>query len=197
MRYLITDITENPLPEEGELVFGKWIPPFDSSSQEAYGNFEGCLDEIMFWDKLLDNQEITAIGTQNYHKTDSEGRLNGMKALFKFDTAGRHFEDEFEAYEFEAPPAPFSSPEARLSGVPLSLRLVEPVDEVNFNAYTPTALQGARRRRSPPAVLDPHRALDTQTVVDFTYQLFFTGPFNRSARHINVHVLHYTVRAAH
>ena len=60
----------NPFKANGDLAFGAWIPPTDSSQFEpSYGkSFTGCIDDIRIWTKYTDNIEVQKHWREYFNK---------------------------------------------------------------------------------------------------------------------------------
>ena len=170
---LFSQLTVAPLESYGDLVFGTWMPPKDSSHfRPDVGDFVGLLDDIRIWRTTFDSVLIQSHWNSLF---DASVDVGTLAALWKMDTSGFEYKDEIAAYEFVKPIVPFNQPAVVISTAPIPAATSSL--SLPFDPQTYMTSAGTRRRRAPPANTDDAtRAVTAEQVTQFCEQIFLIGP---------------------
>ena len=172
---LFSQLTVQPLEGFGDLAFGTWLPPKDSSHfRPEVGDFVGYVDEIRVWRTSFDSVVVQSHWNALF---DANTDVGFLAALWKMDTVGFELKDELSAHELLAPIAPFTQPTIAISTAPVPPQATSLTLPFNPQDHM-TSLSRRRRRSPPPNHDDATRAMTAEEVSQFCEQIFFVGPMS-------------------
>ena len=168
---LYSQVTVQPLDNYGDLAFGTWLPPKDSSHfRPELDDFVGYIDEIRVWRTSFDSVVV-----QSHWNALIDASSDHLAALWKMDTLGFELQDELSAHELLAPISPFNQPTVVISTAPVpgaQQSLTPPFDPQVYMTTSPSR----RRRAPPPNYDDDTRHMTAEEVTHFCEDIFFVGP---------------------